>query len=253
MTSCERYEEALWEAAETGNISADMQRHLDACPACRESLASLRGAMTGFAELRQIPDHVPAPALVPLSAPCWWPRAAFAGVVVALAIAGVSLWLVRKQPEPVVKTPPRPSVQPEQPKQAPVIVEKPKAPEMPPIVQNAPAQQKRHRKVRLPEPVPVPREETAPEPLPLPVPEYDPVEALISAQPVNGLLPLDAVPLSAQALTAVSDLPLAYALTPVAREDIPRLLDPAAPADGRSSSEEAIEKASLRQAADNAS
>jgi hypothetical protein len=258
MASCERYEETLWEAAETGVITADLQQHLDACQACRENLASLQGAITGFAKLRQMPDHVPVVILAPLlPATRWWPRAAFAGVIVMLAIAGISLWFMRKQPESVVKIPPKPSVQPEQPKPAPVIVEEPKEEEMPRVTRavSVTARQRRVvRKIRLPEPVPAPREESAPEPELLPVPEYDPVEMLISAQPVNGLVPLDAVPLNAQALTAVSDLPLTYALMPVTQEEIPRLLDPAAPPeDGRSSGEDAVEKASLRQAAANAS
>jgi len=246
MASCERYEEALWKAAETGNIPADLQQHLDTCPACRESLTALQRTMTGFMELRRIPEHVPAVALAPLlPATRWWPRVAFAGALVVLAIAGISFWLARKQQVSVTEHRPVPFVQPEQLEQPekpmPLIIEEPKKPDMPRIVQSRPAHVRHRRTARQfhsPMPIPVRQEQPSPEPQPLPVPAYDPVEALISAQPVNALTPLDATPLPTQALMAVSDLPVTYTLTQVGPEEMQQLLHPeATPEDGRTPGE----------------
>jgi len=254
MATCERYEEALWEAAESDDISTELRRHLDVCPACREELAALQQAMTGFAVLRQIPDHVPVPAPLPSTAR-WWPRAAFVGVVVALAIVGIAIGLLAwKQQAPIVKQPPSPVIYPEQQEQpkeqgpAQVIVVEPKQPVVvPQIVRSAVAPKHRHARIRqhdAPSPIAVRHEPLSPEPELLPVPEYDPVEMLISAQPVNGLVPLDAVPIDTQALTAVSDLPLTYALTPVSPEEMQRLLQlETSPEDERLSRAETIENA----------
>jgi len=224
MASCERYEEVLWEAAETGVIPTELQRHLDACPTCREGLASLQGAMTGFAKLRQLPDHVPAVMLAPLlPAGRWWPRIAFACLIVALAIAAVSVCLLaRKKPVSVTDQRPAPSVQPRQPEPEPIIVKEAKKMMEPCLTQPAPTPT-RHRHVakksRLPAPIAIQQEQPASEPLSLPVPEYL-IEALISAQPVNNI-------------TAVSDLPLAYTITPVDPAALKDLgIDPAPPQAG---------------------
>lgn len=244
MASCKSFEEALWEAAETGNISAGLRQHLDACPACRENLASQQKAMTGLTELRRMPEHVPTVTLAPLlPATRWWPRVAFAGMVMLLAIAAVSIILLtRKQPVPVVKQPKAPVIRPEQPRQpSPIIVKDEKPPVAPRVVRHAVASRRqRHlaKTPRLPKPVPARQEHPIPEPQLLPVPEYDPAEALISAQPVSTLTPLAAMALPAKSLTAVSDLPLAYALIPVPPEEIPWLLNPeSTPEDGRAPGE----------------
>ncbi|MHB9106174.1 MAG: hypothetical protein ACYDCO_03875 [Armatimonadota bacterium] len=214
MASCERYEEALWEAAETGNISADLQRHLEACADCRENRASLKKAMTGFTELRRMPEYVPAVTLAPLlPATPWWPRVALAGAVLALALVAVWVCLLAGKQEVMVTNHHRfPVVQPKQPEQPPqrepVIVEAPKQPPVSRVIRHA-ATPVRHRtagKHHPPKPVPV-LEQPAPEPQPSPMPEESPIEAMISAQPVNNL-------------TAVSDLPLAYTIVPVDAETL---------------------------------
>jgi hypothetical protein len=58
MLSCSSFEEAIWQAAETGQTSPELARHLRECPRCQAVLQTLTGAMRGFVELRavQAPD-----------------------------------------------------------------------------------------------------------------------------------------------------------------------------------------------------
>jgi hypothetical protein len=50
---CERFEEALWEAAE-GQISPSLAEHLGKCPACRQELQTRQEMQTGLAVLRTV-------------------------------------------------------------------------------------------------------------------------------------------------------------------------------------------------------
>ena len=86
-TSCKQYEESLWEAAETGELSTELTEHLAACPECRKSWLALQAGMIGFQALRRLPEHVPAVHISPVSAFPWRRAAAFATVIVLVLLA----------------------------------------------------------------------------------------------------------------------------------------------------------------------
>jgi len=102
MARCKQYEESLWEAAETGELSSELTAHIAACPECRKSWQALQAGMIGFQALRRLPDHVPAVHLSPVSAFPWRRAAAFATVILLglLAIRGFM------GPRPSSHTPP---------------------------------------------------------------------------------------------------------------------------------------------------
>ena len=63
MSCNAKYEDHVWEAAETGSVSAELRRHLDACESCRASLRELTSAMQGFAVLREVRSPDPRTAV----------------------------------------------------------------------------------------------------------------------------------------------------------------------------------------------
>ena len=83
MARCDKFEEALWEAAGAGGIPPQLAAHLAECASCRAALQALEVAETGFAALRE----VDAPALK-LSLPAHharrWPAIAFAAAALLL-------------------------------------------------------------------------------------------------------------------------------------------------------------------------
>ncbi len=63
MRTCEEYEEALWEAAETDCVPPALREHCAACTPCREALGDLQQAMRGFTALKTLETLAPRPEL----------------------------------------------------------------------------------------------------------------------------------------------------------------------------------------------
>ncbi len=63
MCPCRELQDALWEAAESGLIPAEVAGHLGECPECRAALDTLSSAASGFATLRHIQAPDPTEAV----------------------------------------------------------------------------------------------------------------------------------------------------------------------------------------------
>jgi len=63
MSRCQRFDDAVWDAAHGQAISPDLAEHLLVCESCRRSLRSLSAAAQGFAALRSVSAPDPRPAV----------------------------------------------------------------------------------------------------------------------------------------------------------------------------------------------
>ena len=98
MRSCAAYEESIWQAAETGQVSPELAQHLTQCACCRASLQALTNAMRGFLELRAVQAPDPTDAVhARIQRPVWRSRLlpALAGALALLCLT--VLLLERRQ------------------------------------------------------------------------------------------------------------------------------------------------------------
>jgi hypothetical protein len=105
---CERFEEALWEAAE-GEPSPVLAEHLGKCPACRQARESLKAAYVGLSALRtvsapEVQAVVPARSRRRLLVP------AVIGATAVCATLGVALLSTLNRPRPLPPAKVRPPV-----------------------------------------------------------------------------------------------------------------------------------------------
>jgi len=111
MSSCERFETAIWEAAETGSMPGDLAEHVRNCKQCAHTLAELQSAMDGFAALTAVdaPDPTRAVHARLESRPSLWRRTpVFAGALAAVILICYALSLIgtpHAPPENVVSAP----------------------------------------------------------------------------------------------------------------------------------------------------
>ena len=111
MSSCDRFEMAIWEAAETGEVSVDLAEHIRGCKQCAHTLTQLQSAMDGFAALTAVdaPDPTRAVRARLQSRSSLWRRApVFAGTLAVAFIAWYTLSPIRTPhapPENVVSAP----------------------------------------------------------------------------------------------------------------------------------------------------
>lgn len=63
MSACAQFEDALWDAAESGRIPDALQRHCVTCRHCREALQDMQQIVTGLAALQALPVPAPRPDL----------------------------------------------------------------------------------------------------------------------------------------------------------------------------------------------
>lgn len=99
MRSCAAYEESIWQAAETGQVSPELAQHLTQCACCRASLQALTNAMRGFLELRAVQAPDPTDAVhARIQRPVWRSRLlpALAGALALLCLT-VLLWSAGRQ------------------------------------------------------------------------------------------------------------------------------------------------------------
>ena len=111
MSNCGQFEMAIWEAAETGEVSVDLAEHIRGCKQCAHALTQLQSAMDGFAALTAVdaPDPTRAVHARLESRSSLWRRApVFAGALAAAFIAWYTLSPIRTPhapPENVVSAP----------------------------------------------------------------------------------------------------------------------------------------------------
>ncbi|MDH4180109.1 MAG: hypothetical protein OEV33_06320, partial [Armatimonadota bacterium] len=86
MSRCQRFDDAIWEAAHGRAAPPDLAEHLRVCESCHRSLRSLSAAAQGFAALRSVSAPDPRPAV--------WARVAKPrrrGLRVLVCTAGIAI------------------------------------------------------------------------------------------------------------------------------------------------------------------
>ena len=61
MNCCAQYEDALWEAAESGYVPEALQRHCADCQPCRDAARELQQIQRGFTALKTLEHPAPQP------------------------------------------------------------------------------------------------------------------------------------------------------------------------------------------------
>jgi hypothetical protein len=109
MSACEQYEEALWDAAESGCISDALQRHCQSCRECRAALPEMTRIVTGLTALHALPTPVPRPDLARHLPRHRRPLAWVVGLAAAAACGLALLWLPRHTRHEVTQHPTPPA------------------------------------------------------------------------------------------------------------------------------------------------
>jgi len=231
MKICERYDEVLWEAAETGTTASELAGHLADCSACRERLEGLRAAVRGFSALRSVDAPVPALGLIVQRKRAWWQSwlapatAAACAVVIGLGIylsyparsqRGREIPQVVKASPPPASTAPLPQVAPRKQLETVRIVEK--TPTKHSITAQPISGTRRHHRrarIRQPEFVNVPKQRPRP---PVIARSVNHADHLIHIMGHGTSSPIDVAALPAPLpanISVVSDLPITTTITPV--------------------------------------
>lgn len=197
MQSCARYEEALWEAAESGHVPDALQDHCRACPPCREALRETQAMVAGLAALHILPHPAPRPEVAPYRPR----RLSFALGLAAAAVVLVMLCWRLLPPRQVVHLPPAPPRitphmrrTPASPAPKPLVI-KPQPPPryvmaaVPP--RKASRRHMRHRSITLHVPASVPA----------PPPELVPILGTVASLPPN------AIPFETDRVVPLSEAP----------------------------------------------
>lgn len=107
MSNCGQFEMAIWEAAETGEVSVDLAEHIRGCKQCAHTLTQLQSAMDGFAALTAVdaPDPTRAVHARLESRPGRWRLApVFAGALAVAVLAWYAAGLSRPPHAPAEKS-----------------------------------------------------------------------------------------------------------------------------------------------------